>query len=509
MNHSAAKFPLKLASVDVGSNAIRLLAAEFQNKGIYTEILSDRCAVRLGHNVFLSGRLSDEVISSAVSALKNYYSQLREMGITLYRAVATSAVRESDNGEEFIQRVLDETGMRLETISGFEEARLIHIAVKHRIDLRDAQWMLVDLGGGSVEVSLVDRNGILWSESHAMGSVRLLEELTVSGQQPGRFNRLLAEYISTLRVPSLIKNKNPSGFIATGGNIESLAKLGGNADEKGVIHLKVKDLRLLMRKLMSLPYHERIKQFDLNADRADVILPAGLVFERIADLVGGNEILVPQVGLKEGVLLDLVDGLQEHETLWEKQTLESAGTLGRKYLFDEQHALQVARIALSLFDQLRGVHGLNEKDRQILLAASILHDIGGFISYKKHHKHSLYIISQSELPAFAPSEMKMIANVARYHRKGEPQSRHTSFSELDALQQERVSRMAAILRMADAMDREHLQKVENVKINTNGKEILFHIQGSGDLLLERWALQRKAQYFTKMFDVQLKFKIER
>jgi exopolyphosphatase/guanosine-5'-triphosphate,3'-diphosphate pyrophosphatase len=507
-------FPLKAAAVDIGSNAIRLYAAEFRDQQEYAQIISDRYPVRMGHNVFLTGRLSDEVIASAVDALKKIRVRLQEGGITRYRAVATAAVRESDNGDEFVRKVMEEAGLNVETISGFEEARLIHRAVKHRLDLGNDQWMLVDLGGGSVEVSLIDANGILWSESHSMGSVRLLEELGDTDRHPGRFNRIMTEYIATLRVPSLLRNKNPAGFIATGGNIESLAKLGGTAGERGVLQLRMQDLRLLLRKLMAVSYHERIRQFELREDRADVILPAGLVYDRIAELVGADKIIVPQVGLKEGILLDLVDGLQDHEPLWEKQTLESAVTLGRKYLFDEQHAVQVARIALSLFDQLKQTHGLNEKDRQMLLASAILHDIGGFISYKKHHKHSMYIISQSELPSFSPAEMRMIANVARYHRKSVPQTRHAPFAELDPQQQERVARMTTLLRMADAMDREHLQKIKAVRIETgnaadDGRVLILHLQGTGDLLLERWALRSKSQFFSDKFNTRIELKIER
>jgi exopolyphosphatase/guanosine-5'-triphosphate,3'-diphosphate pyrophosphatase len=338
--------------------------------------------------------------------------------------------------------------------------------------------------------------------------VRLLEELSVSGKEPGRFDKLLTEYISTLKVPSAVQTQKPAGFIGTGGNIEALGKLGGETDENGLIRLPVQNLHTLIKKLAGLSYQDRMRELDLKEDRADVILPAGLVFARIAGLLGIDEIIIPGVGLREGVAFDLVDGLQSHEHPWERQTYESAVNLGRKYMFDEQHALQVAKLALSLFDQLHEVHRLGEKDRQILYAAAILHDIGIFISLNKHHKHSLYIISQSELPGFSPVEMQMIANVARYHRKTEPHLRHSAFARLDTGQRERVERLSSILRMADAMDREHLKKVDDVSVGVIGREVVLKVFGSDDLLLERWALQKKSQYFGEKFGVHVKFKIE-
>jgi len=501
-------FPVRIASIDVGSNALRLLAAEFFNSSQYNELVSDRYQLRLGHTVFLSGKISGEAIESAVRGLKQFSGKIGELDIHHLRAVATSAVRESRNGEELVERVRAETGIELEKISGSEEARLIHLAVKNRVDFGDEQWIITDLGGGSVEVSLVDAEGILWSESHTMGSVRLLEELSVSGREPGRFDKLLTEYISTLKVPSAVQTQRPAGFIGTGGNIEELGKLGGETDENGLTRLPVKNLHTLIKKLAGLSYQDRMRELDLREDRADVILPAGLVFSRIAGLLGVEEIIIPGVGLREGVVLDLVDGLQSHEHPWERQTYESAVNLGRKYMFDEQHALQVAKLALSLFDQLHELHRLGEKDRQILYAAAILHDIGIFISLNKHHKHSLYIISQSELPGFSPVEMQMIANVARYHRKSEPLLRHSAFAQLDAGQRERVERLSSILRMADAMDREHLKKVDGVNVGVLGREVVLKVVGSDDLLLERWALQKKSQYFGEKFGVHVKFKIE-
>jgi exopolyphosphatase/guanosine-5'-triphosphate,3'-diphosphate pyrophosphatase len=508
-NTKPPAFPFRVAAIDVGSNALRMLAAEFVDEINYTVLASERFPLRLGHDVFLKGKISGESVRKTVECLAGFHARVKELGIGLHRAVATSAVRESENSEELVFQVRDRTGIGLERISGYEEARLVHLAVRRKMKLGGGQWVLADLGGGSVEVSLVDEKAVLWSESHNMGSVRLLEELAGASEEPGRFAKLLAEYVATLRVPSAIHGKAPAGLVATGGNIEALLALGGVPDADAVGVLKLDDLRAVIERLANLSYTERMKQLGLRADRADVILPAALVFERLADLLGFREILVPQVGLKEGIAYDLVDGLTRQEDAWVRQTLETALSLGRKYMFDEPHAMHVSRLALSLFDQLKKVHRLGAKERRVLMAAGLLHDIGSFISLKGHHKHSLYIISQSELPGFSPEEMRLVANVARYHRKTAPSPHHPYFTELSSADRDRVWKLASILRTADALDREHLQRVTDVRVGMEGNTGKFTVRGSGDLLLERWALERKVQMLCDYFGLKTTVRVER
>ncbi len=503
------EFPVRVACVDMGSNAIRFLAAEFSSESEHATLDSERAPVRLGHGVYLSGRLDAGAMDGAVAALAGFRSKMDAFGIEHYRAVATSAVRESSNRDEFIARILDETGLRLEAIGGSEEARLVHLAVVRRIPLGNRMWLLVDLGGGSVEVSLVDQNGTYWSESHTMGSVRLLEELTGAGSDPGRFRRLLGEYISVLKVPDVATGGQLAGYVATGGNIETLAKLGGFPDEMSVSHLPVATLRAIIEQLARLSFRERVDQLGLREDRADVILPAAMVYERLADLAGADEILVPHVGIKEGVLYDLVNqlvGHRDHEDRQEREILASALTAGRKYHFDCDHAMLVTKLSLRLFDQLRSLHGLGAADRRILQAAAMLHDIGQFVSFKGHHKHSLYLISNTELPNFSDHEMELVANVARYHRKGLPADHHPSFMALDENDRVRVARLASLLRIGDALDREHVQRVTDLTAKLGDTELTLWLDGSVGVLLEGWSLKKKANLFHKLFGRKVKLR---
>lgn len=504
----AAAFPLRVASVDVGSNAIRFIAAEFTNRSERTVLHAERVPVRLGHDVFLTGELADGAMDAAVEALRGFRKRMEELEVEHYRATATSAVRESRNGGDLVRRVREEAGLELEVITGSEEARLVYLAVRSRVEMGRDRWILVDLGGGSVEVSLVDEAGILWSESHTMGSVRLLEVLSGSGDDPGRFQRLLREYAATLQVPAAAQHLRPAGVIATGGNIEALAKLGGRPPRGGRPgSIGMDELRETIRMLAGLSYRQRVEELGLRRDRADVILPAAMVYERVAELAGADRIHVPGVGVREGLLLDLVEDLTTHpewEDRRERTVVDGAVAMGRRYLFDEAHGVHVARLARSLFDQLRDLHELDPADRRILLAAAVLHDVGAYVSHKKHHKHSLYLISQSELPGFAPGEIWMVANVARYHRKGEPTTDHDTFERLDADERQRVVKLSALMRVADALDREHVQAVESVTVQVRKREVVLEVESSGDLLLERWALEQKAGLFEKTFDREVR-----
>ena len=500
-------FPLRAASIDVGSNAIRLLAAEFLTPDSYTPLEEERAPVRLGHEVFLSGELDSKAMDNAVDALRGFRNRLDTLGIEHVRAVATSAVRESRNGNDFVKRVRREAGVDLEIITGTEEARLVQLAVRSRIGMNSGSWVLADLGGGSVEVSLVEGGELVWSESHTMGSVRLLEELEESGGDLKRFERLLEEYTQTLRIPEPVRRGDIDGFVATGGNMEALAKLGGAADRSdGVSTLDMTALRRLIGLLAALSPRQRMDKLGLRPDRADVILPAAMVYERLAALSGARWILVPHVGLKEGTLLDLVDDLsrhQAHEHRREQQAMAAAVALGRRYQFDEPHGRHVARLATSLFDQLPELHGLGEQDHRILSVAALLHDIGAFVSRKRHHKHSFYLISESELPGVTPAEILLAANVARYHRKGFPAPQHEGFARLDEDEQERVRRLAALLRIADALDREHLQRVQGVQATVGKNRLHLAVQGTGDLLLEHWSIERKADLFEAVWDLKV------
>jgi exopolyphosphatase/guanosine-5'-triphosphate,3'-diphosphate pyrophosphatase len=299
-------FPLRAAAIDIGSNAMRFVAVEFLDRTRWDVLEQVRSPVRLGRGAFSARRLADDAIEAGVQTLAGYARLMTALDIVHYRAVATSAVRESRNQDVFLARAADEAGIEVEPITGTEEARLVHLAVTNRIDMKRGRWLLADLGGGSVEVSLVDSGRTRWSVSHPMGSVRLLEELGGSGDTRA-FRQRIDAFIDTLHLP---RRNRVTGFAATGGNIEALADLAGvPAGARAVRVLPLDALHDVIESVARMTAAERVHDLGLREDRADVIVPAGLVYERLSMAAGFDTIHVPGTGLKEGVLLDLVQRL--------------------------------------------------------------------------------------------------------------------------------------------------------------------------------------------------------
>jgi exopolyphosphatase / guanosine-5'-triphosphate,3'-diphosphate pyrophosphatase len=241
-----------------------------------------------------------------------------------------------------------------------------------------------------------------------------------------------------------------------------------------------------------------MERLGLRADRADVIVPAAVVYERVAELTGTPEIVVPRVGIKDGILLDLVDDLHDHRGHMDRRDREfhaAAIALGRRYRFDEGHARKVAELSLALFDGLAELHRMGPDERRVLLAGALLHDIGQFLSYRRHHKHSQYLISNSELPDLSPTQIALVGFVARYHRRSEPRATHPEFQTLDQPSQDVVRKLAAILRVADALDREHVARVDAIHSRVERDAVILEVQARGSLELEEWALRKKGRMF--------------
>lgn len=296
----------RVAAIDAGSNAIRFVAADFLGGSRYSVVGRTRKAVRLGHGVFTTGRLDDATVELAAKAFRGFRQEIDDFGVERYRAVGTSATREATNRQAFLDRILEESDIVLEPISGREEARLVHLAVRSRVDLSRGRWVLVDLGGGSVEVSIANEAGILWSESYRVGTVRLVETLA----EADGCHRSLLDWVQgelgPLTIPPYMGIGGPAVFAATGGNIEEIARLAlGRTNGREAASLSIRDLEAVIRLLSGLTVAERTSVLGLQPNRADVIVPAALVYRHLARLAGVDRIVVPGVGVKDGVLLDV------------------------------------------------------------------------------------------------------------------------------------------------------------------------------------------------------------
>ncbi|MEI8254082.1 MAG: Ppx/GppA phosphatase family protein [Deltaproteobacteria bacterium] len=493
------------AAIDVGSNAMRLRIVAADSPGDVREIAAERAAVRLGRDVFVTGKLAPSAIADAVDALKRFRDLMKLHAVDAYRAVATSAVRDAANGDVLVERAEREAGIKLEVIEGVEEARLARVAVQHAVSLGTRRALLVDIGGGSVELTVLAGDLARESVSLPIGTVRLTEAfLDREGAVTDERSTLLTEYIERLlHEAPFLASFSPEILVATGGNAEAIAQLAPSpgADGTGIAVERMREVNETLRKLT---VRERRDQYQLRGDRADVIVPAMFVLDAVARATDATRVVTPGVGLKEGIVFELIDrSFRVWDEGGEAAAVEAeAIALGRKYRFDETHAVHVAGLSCQLFDLLAGVHNLGFEARGWLRLAALLHDIGDFVGYEAHHKHTYYLVVHSEIMGLAPESKEIVANVARYHRKGFPDLSHPGFRKLDRAGRAVVRKLAAILRLADAFDREHLTKVREIHARVDKGRFHVRARGDGDLGLSLWTASRKADLFEEVFELE-------
>lgn len=517
--------------MDIGSNAFRLAIAEFSSPTRYRILEKVRIPVRLGDSVFHTHRIDPTTMDAALEAFRSFRRTMESHGVVVHRAVATSAPREAKNRAAFIERVHTETGIDLELIQGAEEARLVALGVRAKIALARGLSVILDVGGGSSEIALVSHGEILIVESHDVGGIRLLER--VGSPPPGRMLPLVQTALRAARFPILdsIGRRRVTRFIGTGGNIETLATLfgtggsgrnGGNGrpwggsrgggrrigrsgpGRDGVARITLPRLRASLAALARLTAAERARIHGLRPDRADVIVPAGAVFEFVGARIGARQVLVPFVGLVDGVLLDVAQavGKEGEKAIEVAQTRNAALALMRKYDVDVKHALRVASLACSLFDQLRPQHGLPKRDRLLLELAARLHEVGQFINSSGHHRHAYYILAETPILGLSDAELAVVANVARYHRKAPPDLSHECYRGLAERDRQRVRALAGILRVADGLDHDHRQRVVAVTAKPRGSELRLQLRTRGDVTLDELSVGEKGDLFQEEFGLK-------
>jgi exopolyphosphatase/guanosine-5'-triphosphate,3'-diphosphate pyrophosphatase len=502
--------PARIGIVDMGSNAIRLMIGE-TGGGTVTLLENHRLSLRLGRDVFHTGQVPEATISEVVDAMRRFRASCDHLGVSQVRAVATAAMREARNRELLVDRVREAAGIELEVISGTQEAYLLALAVQTRIDLRTGRSVLIDVGGGSVQVALVDRGQVTGVDSYRLGALRMLEALADSASAGESFVDLLQHHLRSLerRIADRFEQGRIDRCVAVGGNIESLADLlkvrTGERRSDGVEACGLGDVRAEVQELALQSFSERMELKGLKADRADTIVPAGVVYLRLGEIAGVDDLLVPRVGIKDGLLQEVVAGhlrdfaAEDHVDA----VLSSCRAVGRKYHFEADHAEAVLTLARALFDQTAQLHGLGKRARVLLEAAALLHDVGVTVNNDGHHKHSQYLIEASDLVGLSEEERHLVALLARYHRKSPPNREHEEFAALRRRERSLVERLAALLRLADALDRQHASLVRTlaVKIGEDRVEvrpILTEGQQSR-LTLEKKAVEEKGALFAQVF----------
>jgi len=504
----------KIAAIDAGSNAMRMLVGNINEAGEPEPVENIRLPVRLGQDVFASGVIQEKTIQQAVDAFLHFRRVADRFGVARIRAIATSAMREAANSDILVDRIYRTSGIQLDTISGVDEARLIHLAVTHALSLRGKRAVLIDIGGGSVEVTISEDANIVSTESYDMGTVRLLQKLDGAGQDrfpshliPKPFGLLVREYAEAprRRLEHEIGSAQVHLCIGTGGNVEDLGRLHQRIYKKPNDRLvTLSELRDLIEQLDRMSVEQRIRKFKLRPDRADVILPAAIVLQLIAHEAHIKEVTIPHVGLKDGVLLEMACSLKRDPGAPQRaQIWESAMRLGEKFQFDAGHAMLTAKLARQLFDQTGTLHALGEEEGLLLEVAALLHDIGHFIGTIDHDKHGYYILKANRLIGLNEHQQEILANLVRYHRRTFPSIDDVNFRTLPQKDRMTVNILSALLRLADGMDVRHASHVTHASLERRNSHWRLTLRGRGDLMLEQWALNKRRSLFEEIFGTPL------
>lgn len=498
---------VRISAIDVGSNAMRMVVGEVDESWRVSVVENIRLPVRLGQNVFSKGYLEEKTIQQTEEAFLHFKHVADGFNVHRLRAVATSAAREATNRDLLIDRIFRTTGIEIEIISGEDEARLIHAGVAHVLDLKNKRTLLIDIGGGSIEVTISTGRNIISTDSYNLGTVRLLETLNTDHKSKQLFGKLVHQFAEAARyrIERDIGDEKIQVCVGTGGNVEEIGRLRQKlfrAESDRFVTLE--EVARLIQRLEDMSVEERINKLKLRPDRADVILPASIVLHLIANEAGVKQIMIPNVGLKDGILHEIAEelskrpGPQKREQVW-----ESALHLGRKYQFDEDHACLTAKLAGRLFEQSKSLHNLNGNNLLLLEVGSLLHDIGHFINTIDHDKHGYYLLNANRLIGLSLREQNIVANLVRYHRKAAPSMEDEDFKSLTQKDRLIIFKLSALLRLADSLDINHTGKVTDVILREAKTGWRMKISGEKDLMLVNWALEKRKSHFRDVFGVNL------
>jgi exopolyphosphatase / guanosine-5'-triphosphate,3'-diphosphate pyrophosphatase len=505
--------PVHIAAIDAGSNAVRLSVARAYSALDIEPLYSERYSLRLGESVFLRHRFSEDIFKKAVKAFRHFKEVMDEYGVTRYRAVATSASREARNRKKFLREIKRKCGIALEVISSAEESRLGREAAVAALGPESPPRCIIDLGGGSLEINILRDHSVEQCAQLPVGTVRLMTTLNI----PGVISPAQAEQVRRY-VRALLESKLPSRpnlgdtAVALGGSAETLAALAPGPREHGVPTLQLSLLRERLSGILDRDVRERMKTYAVRRDRADVMGIAAITFITVGRYLNLRTLSVPSVGIREGLLQEIArEAFSRKEphryNAAFRQLLIGTRSFARRLEYDQPHAEHVRELSILLFDQLQPVHHLPAQARVQLEAAALLHDIGHMVSHRGHHKHGEYLALNGDIAGLEGRDRAIVAALVRYHnRKSAPAGHHVAYSSLNNNDQRIARRLAAILRIAEAFDHSHRQRVTNLHATFQRGAVGLQITANGDVIEDFRDAIRSAELFEKEFHVRLFFR---
>ena len=514
---------MKIAAIDVGSNSIKLVVVDAAASDSFAVLAREKDSLRLGHDTLMRGRLSPEASARAIECIKRFHAIAAARGAERIFGVATASVREAKNASQFIKDVERKAGVELEVLSPIEEARLIGVAVAQGCGHSATSLLNIDIGGGSAEISLM-RDGV--SEqllSVKLGAVGLTEKYLANDPPKNKEIKALKQEIQAalerpareLKGMRWQSTKGTSGTILAIGNALRLRALSQGRQAEGAQpagdEIKIGKLANFNVRMSQMSASERRALPGITNQRSEIIIAGGQILEGVMQALKIESLRTCSWALREGVIIDRLREIEAEARPpvpdFADYRLRGVHAVGRRFGYEEGHAHQVARLAEKIFDYLMrsDLAVLSRHHRTLLSAAALLHDAGYHIAHDAHHKHSLYLIRNSELTGFSESEREVIANIARYHRGQEPKERHEEFAALDETDRATVRSLSAILRIADAFDRRHDSRVGDLRCFRNGRVVQIELLTSANCDREIFAAEQRSALFEEVFDCRLMF----
>ncbi|MCB9800228.1 MAG: HD domain-containing protein [Candidatus Omnitrophica bacterium] len=503
-----------VAVIDVGTSAIRMVVAEIGSKGEIRFLENLQKAVHFGKDVFVTKRISSAAMREAIEILKNYKKHIQTYGVSRIQAVATSAVREATNRENFIDQVYVRTGIDVELLEGAEENRLDLIAVeqslKDGIDLSTQNCLIVEVGSGSTELMVLNQGQVEVTRNIAFGSMRLPENLDYSKVDRAVLKRILRRHVNEI-VAYSDKEYNFSKldtFIALGGDMRRVARRLHEQTQASYVVLERKAFDKVISDVGKMTPEEIVNEYDLTYPSAETFYPALLIYSYFFASVKTETIVVPMVSMRDGLIYELSQMFSGYKrTDVAKQVLNSARHLAERYGYDKAHCSCIASLAIKLFDALTVDHGMGSRERMLLEVSAVLHGIGAYISQSGYHKHSAYLVSASEIFGLRKEGKDIVANVVRYHRRSGPKPTHVNYMSLPKAARATVSKLSAILRVACALDEGSQQRIKNFDLSFEDDSYVITVPAeAGDISIERDALRDRGRMFADVFGASIQLK---
>ncbi len=502
-----------VAVIEIGSTGIRLLVANVRPNGSYEILENAGKPSSLGRDAFTTGSVSREATHECIAVLRGFREILRTYGIEPLnaRVVAMSAIRDAENRDAFVDRVAMRTGFKVLIVEDIEENHYMYLAVQHALG-DDARYfarsnsIILEVGGGSTELMLLRRGKIIAAHSLRLGTVRVEEQVKAASGSGAYLMRILGDNVRTVcaGLEEDLKLASIRHFMVIGSDARFAAQIVGTEGRENYRIIPKEKFIQFVDRLHGMTVDEIVSAYRLPYGEAEAAVSGLIIASLFLERTAAEDLVVPNVSIREGIVLAIAGGkTAEIERELHAQVMASARNLGKRYHFDENHAVWVTGSALFLFDRLSSIHGLAERERLLLDVAAMLHDIGMFIRPSSHQKHSEYLVLNSEIFGLQRDELVIIANVVRFHRKTGPSASHVNYMSLSREDRLVVLKLAALLRLADALDRSHTQHFALVELEIKEDHLLLHSDCAGDLSLERLSLAEKSDIFEDVFGLKV------